>query len=178
MAVRGREVQHPGADPRCARCNGIGGEVVPEGERARVQLCPCTKTCPICRGTGFVATSEAFRARRQRCLCQEALNRFRAFDAVGVPARHADSTRASFQASNKQQTVVLGEVSKYLSSFEPGRDNRGLVLYGDVGRGKTHLLVGLLRELVLVKGVRARFVEFSHLLADLKARTEQLRGYL
>ena len=104
------------------------------------------------------------------------MGRFRAFDAVGIPARHAASTRASFEASNKQQTVVLGEVSKFLAAFDPAGDNRGLVLYGDVGRGKTHLLVALLREIVLLKGLRARFVEFSHLLADLKTGFDQGRG--
>jgi DNA replication protein DnaC len=42
------------------------------------------------------------------------------------------------------------------------------VLYGEVGRGKTHLMVALLRELVLDRGISAKFVEFSHLLADIK----------
>ena len=41
-------------------------------------------------------------------------------------------------------------------------------MYGDVGRGKTHLMVAVLRDLVFLHGVSVRFVEFSHLLADLK----------
>jgi DNA replication protein DnaC len=176
MARRDREVRHPGASPQCPLCAGLGGVVVAQGEVSVVQTCSCVGRCPHCRDTGFVAQSDAFRARRQRCVCQEALARFRAFEAVSVPARHASSTRATFQAGNRQQTVVLGAVSKYLANFEPGQDNRGLILYGDVGRGKTHLLAALLRELVLTKGVRARFVEFSHLLADLKAGFDTGQG--
>jgi DNA replication protein DnaC len=70
---------------------------------------------------------------------------------------------------------VLGAVSRWLSTYAPGTE-RGLVLVGDVGRGKTHLLVAMLRELVLVHGVSCRFVEFSHLLADLKAGFDAGRG--
>ncbi len=167
---------HPGANPGCAQCHGLGGVVVPDGEFAAVKPCECLSPCPHCQGTGFVATAERFRAPRSRCVCQTAVSRWRAFDKVGVPARHANSTRATFQAASRQQAVILGEVSKYLSSFEPGAPNRGLILYGDVGRGKTHLLTGLLRELVLSKGVRGRFVEFSHLLADLKAGFDAGQG--
>jgi len=155
---------------------GLGSVVVPDGEVARAAPCECTSTCPLCHGTGFVAQSDAFRAPRARCACQHALARARLLDTVGIPARHATSTRASFFPQDKRQTVVLGSVSQYLSAFEPGNDNRGLILFGDVGRGKTHLLIALLRELVLELGVRARFVEFSHLLADLKAGFDRGQG--
>ena len=176
MAANDRSVVHPGAKPACPQCHGLGGVVVPDGEAAVMRPCDCLEPCPHCKGTGFVATSDRFRAPRQRCVCQLALARWRAFEQVGVPARHASSTRANFQAASRQQTVVLGAVSKYLGAFEPGGPNRGLILYGDVGRGKTHLLTALLRELVLSKGVRARFVEFSHLLADLKAGFDAGQG--
>ncbi len=60
-------------------------------------------------------------------------------------------------------------VSRWLEQYQPGEENRGLILYGKVGRGKTHLMVALLQELIFRYGVRVRFVEFSHLLADLKS---------
>lgn len=65
--------------------------------------------------------------------------------------------------------AVMRAVTEYLDSYDPKRDNRGMVLWGGVGRGKTHLVVAMLRELVFRYGVTARFVEFSHLLADLKS---------
>ena len=42
------------------------------------------------------------------------------------------------------------------------------MLHGPVGRGKTHLMVGLLRELVFRHGVEVRFIEFSRLLSILR----------
>jgi DNA replication protein DnaC len=171
-----RDLVHPGARPECRECGGTGVAVVREQDLAVARPCACVGQCPRCQGTGLVATSDAFRAPRRRCACQAVLARMRAFDAVGVPARHADSTRASFVVSSKHQTAVLQAVTKYLNDHDRERDNRGLVLWGDVGRGKTHLLVALVRELVLRKGVSARFVEFSHLLADLKAGFDTGRG--
>jgi len=64
---------------------------------------------------------------------------------------------------------AMKTVSSYLSRYKPGDVNLGLVLWGDVGRGKTHLLVAMLRELIFQHGVTARFAEFSHLLSDIKA---------
>ena len=176
--ARSRTLKHPGAKSDCRTCNGLGSVVVPDGEVARAAPCDCLERCPLCKGTGFVASSDQYRAPRARCACQVALARARAIDAVGIPARHATSTlaRSSFVPQNREQTVVLGAVSQYLAAFEAGTPNRGLVLHGDVGRGKTHLLVALLRELVVSKGVRARFVEFSHLLADLKTGFDRGQG--
>jgi DNA replication protein DnaC len=174
---RGRSQPHPGADPGCRSCNGFGFLVVPDGEVARTTACDCRQPCPLCRGTGFVARDEGFRAPRARCLCQTFAARASALDAVGIPARHAASTRASFVPQDNHQTAVLGAVSQFLGSYaDASGEHRGLVLHGDVGRGKTHLLVALLRELVVDHGVRARFVEFSHLLSDLKSGFDRGQG--
>jgi DNA replication protein DnaC len=166
MAV---DLIHPGADPNCRSCGGMGLCVVRDGEHAVARPCRCVRTCPKCQGTGLVADSAEFRAPRRRCSCQVAARRADRFDAIGIPARHVDSTRSSFVPADKRQIGVLAAVSNYLKDYDPTRDNRGLVLWGDVGRGKTHLLVAILRELVFRYGVGARFVEFSHLLADLKS---------
>jgi DNA replication protein DnaC len=170
-----KKLLHPGANPGCRFCGGEGFVVGRAGERAVAEACSCVGVCPVCRGSGLVALSDAFRAPRRRCACQAVEQRMRAFDAVGIPARHAESTRASFVPADKHQTAVLGAVSRWLGTYAPGNE-RGLVLVGEVGRGKTHLLVAMLRELVLEHAVTARFVEFSHLLADLKAGFDAGRG--
>jgi DNA replication protein DnaC len=170
------ELRHPGATPDCPECQGSGIAIVRDGELAVARPCRCRRTCPLCKGTGLVAMSDAYRARRRRCVCQVVEARMRAFDAAHVPARHASSTRASFKPTTSKQGAVVMAVSKYLSDFDPNGENRGLVLYGEVGRGKTHLMVALVRDLIMVHGVRAKFVEFSHLLADLKAGFDIGRG--
>lgn len=150
--------------------------MVAAGERAVARTCACVTTCPECGGTGLVAVSTEFRAPRRRCVCRLLAQRLASFDQIGIPAKHADSTRASFVPASKHQTAVLMAVTRVLDDYEVGVENRGLVLYGGVGRGKTHLLVAILRELVLRYGISARFVEFSHLLADLKSGFDSGRG--
>ncbi|MEQ1569083.1 MAG: ATP-binding protein [Myxococcota bacterium] len=170
-------LRHPGARPDCRECGGEGFVIAREGEYAVARPCACVQGCPVCHGTGLVAVSDAFRAPRRRCLCQTLAQRLAMFDRVGIPARHADSSRATFVQTSKHQTAVVMAVTRLLDGYRPGEpSNRGLVLYGDVGRGKTHLLVAALRELVLRYGVSARFVEFSHLLADLKSGFDSGRG--
>ncbi|MEQ1507376.1 MAG: AFG1/ZapE family ATPase [Myxococcota bacterium] len=170
------ELRHPAARRSCRDCGGDGFVVVREGEWAVSRLCSCVGPCPVCHGSGLVAVSDAFRAPRKRCACQAVLHRMRLFDAVGIPGRHADSTVASFVDGSRHQTAVKQSVWAYAKAFRPGEDNRGLVLYGGVGRGKTHLAVALVRELVVRMGVTAKFVEFSHLLADLKSGFDSGRG--
>lgn len=166
---------HPATDPRCPDCHGDGYLVVRDGEVARAATCGCTGVCPICRDSGWVAVSSERRARRTRCDCQRLVARIRAFNEARIPARHADSTRARFEPAGPSMQGFVA-VNKYLEAYRPGEENRGLILFGDVGRGKTHLLVALLRDLVFRRGITGRFVEFSHLVGDLKAGFDLGRG--
>ena len=166
---------HPATDPRCPECHGEGYTVGRDGEHARALQCGCTGVCPHCRDTGWVAVSDERRARRTRCACHRLTQRIKAFNEARIPARHSNSTRMSFEPSGPA-LIGFKAVNAYLERYEPGDENRGMVLHGDVGRGKTHLLVALVRDLIFRHGVTARFVEFSHLVGDLKAGFDIGRG--
>lgn len=159
---------HPHIDARCAKCLGSGYLIGREGEVAHATKCTCVGVCPTCKDTGWLATEKTFRAPRKRCDCQRLTLRLARFNAAEIPGRHAGSTRRNFQLTGKAQMEAMQKISGWIAGFQPASDNRGVVLYGDVGRGKTHLLVAMLRELVFEHGVSVRFVEFSHLLADMK----------
>lgn len=160
---------HPGVDPACPTCFGIGAEVVRDGAHAITRRCGCVQDCPLCGEHGWVDDEDNPRARR-RCRCRLLAHRMELFDAAAIPGRHAASTRRSFRDDGQPSlTAAMMAVSGWLQRYQPGVENRGLILHGAVGRGKTHLMVAILRELVLVHGVRVRFVEFSLLLADLKS---------
>ena len=111
-----------------------------------------------------------------RCRCQMLPDRIQLFNQAGIPARYADSTFVSFAQSETGQlkdldpTAIraLGTCSQFVDGFVPGEINRGIALYGDVGRGKTHLLIALIKELIFRHGVAVRFMEFSRLLSMLK----------
>lgn len=171
---------HPGATSGCSHCSQRGFVVKPEGERAVAVECACIQgpgpKCPVCRDTGWVSETEDIRGPKKRCDCQFVQRRMRLYAQANIPARHANSRLTTFQVASPSQQLALGAAMQFLSNFRPGVPSRGLVLYGDVGRGKTHLLCALVGELILEHGVSARFVEFSHLVADLKVAFERGSG--
>lgn len=172
---RPRALLPPNADPGCPTCRGVGHVVRRGAEYAVAEACACLRPCPLCRGTGWIAAGEGPRAPRKRCRCQVLPERLRRFNDAGIPARHATSTRSTFLPTRDNKEAFKA-VNAWLTDFEPNRENRGLVLWGDVGRGKTHLLVAMVRDLVIDHGVTARFTEFSHLLAAIKAGFDRGEG--
>jgi DNA replication protein DnaC len=163
-------------DTPCAKCKGSFIVVRPKGTVAVATLCTCIPDCERCRGTGKVLVTSDGAERIARCKCRMLPDRIAMFNKAGIPARHA---HASFESFNKDLGGTMpGFLSTYKWShgYRPGEPVRGLVLHGEVGRGKTHLLVAMVRQLIMEHGVQVRFVEFSHLLAELKRGFEEGRG--
>jgi DNA replication protein DnaC len=167
---------HPGADPDCPICHQLGLEIVRGQPYAQATQCRCVKTCPICRGVGWVAMGDGFRAPRRRCTCKLIERRGLQFDQLRIPARYANATLASFAPPPRGTGAAFIAANRYVKNYQPKDPNRGMIFHGAVGRGKTHLMIGVLRELVLQYGVSARFIEFSHLLGDLKASFDRRSG--
>lgn len=157
----------------CPICRGEGYRVAPKGEFAWAERCECVPPCPRCGGTGRVALERDGLTMVGRCRCQRLVDRIARFNHASLPARYADATFVSFsqgavRIGDGEKTRALIAVRKWLAGFASGEENLGLLMYGPVGRGKTHLLVALLRELVFDAGVQVRFIEFSRLLSLLK----------
>lgn len=172
--LSGPQALHPGVDPNCPLCSGLGWRIEPQGEVAKARVCSCVSVCKLCGGSGWMSAPGASGrlAPQMRCRCRALDDAIERFDRAALPARHAASTLKSFRHSGRL-TQVFMRVYESVRGWQPAGStaapNRGLVLWGDVGRGKTHLLCAMLRELVFSRGLTVRFVEFSHLLADLKS---------
>lgn len=157
-------------DPGCRGCRGTGqSQFTKDGETFKVP-CQCIGRCPDCRGSGFVAPQGADRfARKTHCRHLQLSEAIARFERAGLPARFAEAAAKPFRHRDDAQLMALGAAMDLQKDFDTASDNRGLVLHGPVGRGKTHLLAWLVRRLIFEKGATARFVEFSHLLSDLRA---------
>ena len=162
----------------CPLCNGRGYRVLAGDISARAELCTCVPACPRCGGLGRVSVQRDGVMLTGRCRCQQLPDRIQHLDFAHIPARHAHATLPSFiggamqQGDREKMKALLEGVQPWMSRWQAGVQGsagpRGLVLHGPVGRGKTHLLVGVLRELVFEHGAVVRFVEFSRLLGMLK----------
>ena len=159
---------HPGVDATCTACSGTGFHVHAVGEVAKAERCHCIQTCPLCNDSGFMRTKTDTGTVLKRCTCTQMTQLLKRYEQAQIPGRMAQKELANFNFADVSTNVVR-TVSPYLANYKPGEMNPGLIFWGDVGRGKTHLMSAIVRQLILRHGVTARFVEFSHLLADLKS---------
>lgn len=159
---------YPPAATNCPHCREMGYIVKPRGEFAQAEVCACVPDCSRCGGTGRMVIENDGVRQIGRCRCQKLPDRIRIFNTAQIPARHARSSFVNFEISDASVIRAFGEAQKWVQDYVPGEENLGLIFWGMVGRGKTHLLVATLRALVFTHGIQVRFVEFSRLLSILK----------
>lgn len=153
-----------------------GYEVVGDGGFARAFPKP-RPTCQRCGGSGRVEVTAADGTTRVgRCRCQKVVVACGLWNAAEVPARHAHCTLESFRSDLPGAAPGHTLARHWLKDYDPKKEHRGLVLEGEPGRGKTHLLCGILRELVFKHHAEVRFVEFSHLLSTMKESFDKKGG--
>jgi DNA replication protein DnaC len=111
----------------------------------------------------------------RRCRCANLDARIAAYNRGGIPRLYANATIEGFEELGS--TALRDAKVRMLAMstrFSPGQ--RGPGLSGPVGCGKTHLAAALVRALTLEQGIDARFVEFTHLLAKIRAGYDEGRG--
>ena len=166
------DAEVPRPRPDCPDCGGNGLLFGVDKGKARAMVCGCGGICPRCEDSGRLLLVQDGVRRVARCLCRLPHDRCDHFNGAGLPGRHSQSSFASFDQQAPGARMGFLNVRGWANANQA----RGLILFGEVGRGKTHLLAAALRTLIFDKGLRARFVEFSLLLADIKRGWESGRG--
>lgn len=142
---------------------------------ARAEVTP-GPPCPWCGGVGRREVQIDGVWRVGKCRCQRVVDRVALFNAAGIPARHADSTMESFRTNLPSPNLAWRPLRAWLDAYRPGQEGRGLVLWGPPGRGKTHLMVAAVREIIFRYGEAAKFVEFTHLLSRIREGIDRNDG--
>ena len=161
---------------RCTRCHDREF-VLRSGPRfLEAARCPdCSSCAATCGGRGFtIQRNEAGHRVAVPCACRALHHRIELFNQAELPRRFLDATVESLQELTPSQSAAKLHMLRLWKGFRPG--DRGVGLSGPVGVGKTHLMAGLVRILTLEQGVRCRFVEITHLLAEIKAGFQEGRG--
>lgn len=118
--------------------------------------------CPKCFGTGM----EIVQGKGRRiCSCRKLRSHHGQFDSVRLPKRYDGFHFGNYKPQNQSQTIALKSSMAFAMEY-PAVD-RGLLLMGSVGVGKTHLAVSILKGLT-ERGFSCLFYEFGSLLKEIQ----------
>ena len=120
------------------------------------------EVCPLCYGSGmeFVA-GKGVRA----CKCRKQKTHSNLIDKARIPKRYTDCHFHSYRVMNPSQERAFRFATRLAMDY-PAVE-RGLLLMGTVGVGKTHLAVSILKGLA-EKGFSCLFYEFGALLKEIQ----------
>jgi len=134
--------------------------------------------CPICDGTGWKTVpagpngSGVHKDRKvTRCDCQLRARGQSLLSAARIPRRYEHCELASYTPDFPGAHPSLGfghiTASRFVQEYDP-RDGTGLLIIGKIGTGKTHLAVGIIKELILSKGISCLFYDYRELLKEIQ----------
>ena len=121
-----------------------------------------TETCPLCFGSGLeVVPGKGART----CQCRRREAHSGLLEKARLPMRYAACHFYNYKPANPSQERAFGYASRL--TMEYPAVERGLLLMGTVGVGKTHLAVSILKGLT-ERGFTCLFYEFGSLLKEIQ----------
>jgi len=133
--------------------------------------------CPICSGTGWKTVSAAPTAlspndrRVTRCDCQLRARANSLLTAARIPRRYEHCELTNYDTDFPGAHPSLADAHFVASNFarkcDP-RGDKGLLIIGKIGTGKTHLAVGIVKELILNRGINCLFYDYRELLKEIQ----------
>jgi DNA replication protein DnaC len=131
-------------------------------------------TCIICSGTGYriaVHNGERF---AEDCECREAQRAQQRLRAARIPPRYEHCCFENFEfglrAGGEDEILLQAQYmsAKFVENYPVTTAGRGIIFTGDIGVGKTHLAISVLRSLILERGARGIFCDYRDLLKQIQ----------
>ncbi len=140
--------------------------------------------CPLCDDTGWKPTEEngsagglaasSGRGRRVvRCDCWLERVASEALAQANIPARYNACEFASFITYPNDRLLNTVNAAKRFADRFPVVD-KGLLIIGPPGIGKTHLAIAALKQAIRTTGVRARYYDTRGLLTQIRSTYNSL----
>lgn len=125
--------------------------------------------CTLCDDTGWVLDEKDGVEFVRPCRCAEERRRRRYLEEAGIPERYRHCSFDSFELWNPEDPTLAKarrSVQEFVDLYPD--TEKGLLIMGPVGTGKTHLAVAALIELIRSKGVKGRFADFTSLVLEIQ----------
>lgn len=126
------------------------------------------EVCPVCGGSGWKSSGSDHRV--VRCDCRLKLRADALLAAARIPKRyeHCELSNFEFEGTRAHLVRARMEACRFVEEYVFDGNNTGLLLIGSIGVGKTHLAVGILKELILNKGTACLFYDYRELLKQIQ----------
>jgi len=144
--------------------------VTPRGVRFKV-VTTATETCAFCGGTGWQTIECGKEREAVRCECRVKDRGERLLAAAHIPPRYQHCELANFQFDPDDKDQKSIRDARFLAGRfveEYPTDKTGLLFVGSVGVGKTHLSVGIIKDLIREKGIHCLFCDYRELLKSIQ----------
>lgn len=127
-------------------------------------------TCPICDGTGWKQVAVPGKASRMtRCDCRISDRNHLLLKQANIPKRYQHCTLETFdpefEGSDSSLHTARLAAGRFVEEYPLQKE--GLLLWGGVGTGKTHLAVGIMQYLIREKGIPCVFCDYRELIRNI-----------
>lgn len=126
------------------------------------------EVCPVCHGSGWKSVSSNSGRGVTRCDCRIQNRNQALLAAARIPKRYEHCELTNFEFEGPHIALASARMAACRFAEEYPVDATGLLLIGSIGVGKTHLAVGMIRELILSKGIACLFYDYRELLKEIQ----------
>ena len=106
--------------------------------------------------------------RVTRCDCQLRDRAQALLASARIPRRYEHCELSNFEFDGPHRSLAPARMAACRFVEEYPLNGTGLLLIGTIGVGKTHLAVGIIRELILSKGIPCLFYDYRELLKQIQ----------
>jgi DNA replication protein DnaC len=132
------------------------------------------ENCPICNGLGLKIVQRSDGTQfAQDCVCRIERRATQILKNARIPRRYEFCSLDSYETMHSSATESvkkgLSVSRKFTAGYPIETNGKGLLFVGSRGLGKTHLAIGILKNLITERGATGVFWEHKELLENIRS---------
>jgi DNA replication protein DnaC len=126
------------------------------------------EVCTVCGGSGWKSSDSNRRVVRCDCRLKSRAGSLLASARIPKRYEHCELSNFEFEGPHAHLARARMQACRFVEEYGLENDSAGLLIIGSIGVGKTHLAVGIIKELILSKGSACLFYDYRELLKQIQ----------